>query len=294
MSTQSHEGELWFVTGSQHLYGPEPLRQVAADAEAIVGGLNDGGGLPLKLVCQPVVTTADEIRAMTHGLEVEPLGLSRSDNALARGLWLRQPASEKVVIYFGGNAMRIADSYRILEHLLALDSDVVWLDHRGLGASSGQADMEGLMRDGLETFDHVAESTDKPVVLYGLSLGSFIAGYVAVNRPAAGLILEASATTAEDWARALTPWYATPFVRLDIQRELVDAGNEQIVQRYTGPLFILVGEDDETTPVALSRALYDMAASGHKTLYIAPDKGHGNALTEPVAKRKLKRFVESL
>ena len=58
------EAELWLVTGSQHLYGPEPLRQVAADAEAIAEGLNAEGGLPLELVCKPVVTTSDEIRRL--------------------------------------------------------------------------------------------------------------------------------------------------------------------------------------------------------------------------------------
>lgn len=53
--------EVWFVTGSQHLYGPETLRQVEANAAAIVDGLNAGAALPVRLVCKPVVKTADEI-----------------------------------------------------------------------------------------------------------------------------------------------------------------------------------------------------------------------------------------
>jgi L-arabinose isomerase len=56
--------EVWFVTGSQHLYGPKTLRQVAADSKAIVEGLNKNAGLPLKLVFKPVVKTPDEISAM--------------------------------------------------------------------------------------------------------------------------------------------------------------------------------------------------------------------------------------
>ncbi|TVP79100.1 MAG: L-arabinose isomerase, partial [Puniceicoccaceae bacterium] len=54
--------ELWFVTGSQHLYGPETLKQVARNAEAIVRGLNEDAGMALKIVFKPVVTTPDEIR----------------------------------------------------------------------------------------------------------------------------------------------------------------------------------------------------------------------------------------
>ncbi len=55
--------ELWFITGSQHLYGPEALKQVAADAQEMVRGLNDSGKLALELVWKPTVTTADEVTA---------------------------------------------------------------------------------------------------------------------------------------------------------------------------------------------------------------------------------------
>lgn len=53
--------EIWFVTGSQHLYGDETLSQVAADSKAIVNGLNESKHLPLKIVWKDTVKTADEI-----------------------------------------------------------------------------------------------------------------------------------------------------------------------------------------------------------------------------------------
>lgn len=53
--------EIWFVTGSQHLYGPETLKQVAANSKNIVEGLNGSGQIPVTLVFKPVVTTPDEI-----------------------------------------------------------------------------------------------------------------------------------------------------------------------------------------------------------------------------------------
>jgi L-arabinose isomerase len=56
--------EVWFVTGSQHLYGPETLRQVEANAVAIVDGLNAEARLPIKLVSKSVVKTAEEIAAV--------------------------------------------------------------------------------------------------------------------------------------------------------------------------------------------------------------------------------------
>jgi len=53
--------EIWFVTGSQHLYGPETLTQVAENSRKIASSLNDEKDLPVRVVWKPVLTTADEI-----------------------------------------------------------------------------------------------------------------------------------------------------------------------------------------------------------------------------------------
>jgi L-arabinose isomerase len=48
--------EIWFVTGSQHLYGEAALRQVAENSRSLVDGLNASAGLPFRVVFKPVVT----------------------------------------------------------------------------------------------------------------------------------------------------------------------------------------------------------------------------------------------
>jgi L-arabinose isomerase len=53
--------EVWFVTGSQNLYGEAALRQVAANAQRVVEGLNSAGRLPMPVVFKPVVTSPDSI-----------------------------------------------------------------------------------------------------------------------------------------------------------------------------------------------------------------------------------------
>lgn len=55
---------VWFITGSQHLYGPKTLAQVAENSGTIVQGLNRSGKLPLNVVFKPVVKTPEEIRTM--------------------------------------------------------------------------------------------------------------------------------------------------------------------------------------------------------------------------------------
>ncbi|HHW72577.1 MAG TPA: L-arabinose isomerase, partial [Firmicutes bacterium] len=56
--------EVWFVTGSQHLYGEEALRQVARDAEEIARSLNERPEIPVTVVFKPVMTDAESIRRL--------------------------------------------------------------------------------------------------------------------------------------------------------------------------------------------------------------------------------------
>ena len=53
--------EVWFVTGSQNLYGEETLRQVAEQSQAVAAGLAD---LPIRVVWKPVLKDADSIRRL--------------------------------------------------------------------------------------------------------------------------------------------------------------------------------------------------------------------------------------
>lgn len=56
--------EIWFVTGSQHLYGPGPLKEVAENSRKIVAALDASDRLPLKLTFKALLTTPEEIHAL--------------------------------------------------------------------------------------------------------------------------------------------------------------------------------------------------------------------------------------
>ena len=66
------QNEVWFVTGSQHLYGPETLKQVDRDSEIIVNGLNASGNIPVRLVFRPVLTNPDAIRTVCLEANSDP------------------------------------------------------------------------------------------------------------------------------------------------------------------------------------------------------------------------------
>ena len=56
--------EVWFVTGSQHLYGPETLKAVAKHSQEIAKTLNASSAIPVKVVFKPVMVSPDAITAL--------------------------------------------------------------------------------------------------------------------------------------------------------------------------------------------------------------------------------------
>jgi len=62
LSTTLDHYEVWFLTGSQHLYGPETLAQVAEQSRAIADQLAASSDVPVRIVWKPVLTDADAIR----------------------------------------------------------------------------------------------------------------------------------------------------------------------------------------------------------------------------------------
>jgi L-arabinose isomerase len=56
--------ETWFVTGSQHLYGPETLQKVAEHATTIARALDASPQVPVRIVCKPVMTGSESIHQL--------------------------------------------------------------------------------------------------------------------------------------------------------------------------------------------------------------------------------------
>ena len=83
--------EIWFVTGSQHLYGEETLRQVAENSRRIVEALAGSGRLPLPLVFKPVLKTPEEIRQLCLDADYAP-------NCAGLVLWMHTFSPSKMWI----------------------------------------------------------------------------------------------------------------------------------------------------------------------------------------------------
>lgn len=91
-STSPFEAKtVWFLTGSQGLYGPETLDQVAEQSQQVAAALDDAGEVPVKVLWKPVLTERDAIR--TAALEA-----NADENCLGVIVWMHTFSPAKMWI----------------------------------------------------------------------------------------------------------------------------------------------------------------------------------------------------
>ncbi|UAY56599.1 L-arabinose isomerase [Arachidicoccus terrestris] len=83
--------EIWLVTGSQHLYGEETLREVASHSQEIARALDSAGDIPAKIVWQPTVKTTDEIYSLVQKA-------NHDDNVIGLIAWMHTFSPAKMWI----------------------------------------------------------------------------------------------------------------------------------------------------------------------------------------------------
>jgi L-arabinose isomerase len=91
LSTTLDHYEVWFLTGSQGLYGEETLRQVAEQSQAIAGALDASGDIPVKIVWKPVLTDSGAIRRAA-------LEANAADNVIGLVAWMHTFSPAKMWI----------------------------------------------------------------------------------------------------------------------------------------------------------------------------------------------------
>jgi uncharacterized protein len=206
---------------------------------------------------------------------VEELQIDAPDGASVVAWYGKAKAGRPTLLYFHGNGGSLATRTPRIERFMAEGWGVFMMTYRGYGGSTGSPSERNNIADAVRAFDRLVgfgvSSSD--IVLYGESLGSGVATAVAVQRRAAGLILDAPFTSIPDVA-ARTFWYLP--VRL-IMRDRYETS--RIIDKIEMPLLILHGTKDATVPVEMGRDLARLAREP-KTFAELPRAGHSDIYVE--------------
>src|ERR1700677_2092820 len=83
--------EVWFITGSQQLYGPEALAQVAENSQKISAFFNTNSSIPFKVLFKPVLTTPEQVRTLCRDANSQ-------ENCIGLILWMHTFSPAKMWI----------------------------------------------------------------------------------------------------------------------------------------------------------------------------------------------------
>jgi hypothetical protein len=244
--------------------------------------------------------TAGAVAAAAPAYSLAEHRIPSVDGARLYAVHLRQPGARGTILYFGGNGYTVGRFGAWSAGVFApLGVDLMIVDHRGYGLSEGKPGIAAMEADALAAFDYLRGlgGSGARIIVHGHSMGSFLGGHVAAHRPAAGVVLESSATTTEQWVSAATPGAAKVFIRkAQIDPSLRGRGNLANMPLIDEPLLLLVGAKDGTTPPRLSQGLF--AASplpeGRKTLKTVTGAGHSDVMTRAEAIAAYRAFLDRL
>ncbi len=108
--------EVWFITGSQHLYGEETLKKVAEHSQAIAKSLNDEKEISVSVIFKPIVTTPEEILSVCKEVNA-------SENCIGVITWMHTFSPAKMWI----NGLKILQKPLLHLHT-QFNRDIPWND----------------------------------------------------------------------------------------------------------------------------------------------------------------------
>jgi fermentation-respiration switch protein FrsA (DUF1100 family) len=233
-----------------------------------------------------------ELRPEQLGLRAEELRLA-AEGATLHAVWLPVDGARLNVLVCNGNAGNLV--YRVERARLLLQQlgvGVLLFDYRGYGRSTGSPDEAGTYADARAAYDALRGKGVLPerLVLFGESLGAAVATQLALEREAAGLVLESPFASIPEMARAAYPFLPPVGTLIRTRYETVAK-----IPRLRMPLLVLHGERDHIVPIAQGRRVF-LAAPEPKRFFEVPGASHNDVYVRggEAYWRVLREFLDGL
>ena len=209
----------------------------------------------------------------------ELVEVTTQDGVTLRGWYLPPnpaPAEGKApgLLWFYGNMETIGGIAPVLREFRPPGIGMLVLDYRGYGQSGGRPTERGVYRDADAAWAYITsrpEIDDTRVAVYGRSIGSAVALYLATEQPVSAVVLESAFTSGRDMAEE--HYAPVPSVLVELELDNVSRARE-----LTVPLLVFHGSDDWIAPLPMGRAV---AEAGRAEEFVVIDgAGHNDTYLE--------------
>ncbi len=207
----------------------------------------------------------------TFSQRFEERNFDVEDNIRINALHFKVENPKGLVFYSHGNAGDLSSWGLIAKDFLSNQYDLLIYDYRGYGKSSGKISERNLYNDAEFIYKELLrEYSAENIIVYGRSIGTGVASYVASKHHPKLLILESPYLNLPDLAGRIFPILPRRLLRYQFRNDL-------FIQEATCPVVIFHGTEDEIIPFESSIKLQELFKDGDRLVTI--QGGHHNDLS---------------
>ena len=212
------------------------------------------------------------------GMAYDTVHLDTEDGETLHGWWIpAADVSRETLLFFHGNAGNISGRLESVQQFHRLGLNVLIVDYRGYGESTGTPSEQGLYKDAQACWHHLTETRDvapEDIVIFGRSMGGGPATWLATQHTPGALILESVFTTVPDVGAHHYPFLPVRALATN------QFDNESRVATIDVPTLHIHSRDDRVVPFELGREVYEAAAEPKQFLEIAGGHNDGFLVSE--------------
>lgn len=222
-----------------------------------------------KIMFQPTVLAQDY--KFQFNYPFEELFFKTEKDAIINALHFRAKNPKGVILYFHGNAGDLSRWGKIVEYFVEKGYDVLVMDYRTYGKSTGKLSEKALYHDAQFCYDYLKKGySESDITIYGRSLGTGIGTYIAASHHPKQLILE-------------TPFYSM----IDVARNRVPIIPVKQLMRYEFPTYKFIkqvkcpitmfhGTNDRVVSLKSAEKLFNSVSAENVTFTIIKGGSHNN------------------
>ena len=214
-------------------------------------------------------------------LFIESLGGGRLN-----ALWFKAKQSKGVVLYFHGNADNLSRWGELHREFLRRGYDLMIFDYRGFGKSTGSVNEKLFYQDATALYLVAREYfAPKDIIIYGRSLGSGPASWLASRHQVKHLILETPFSSLDDLFHTYYPFLPKMFLfkyRFPVKDHL---------KGISIPVTIFHGTEDRIVPMPCTRMLEPYLKPDDKFI-VVEGADHNNVSSSETYKQHISLILE--
>lgn len=231
-------------------------------------------------------TVLEQDYAYQFSQPFEELFLKTDEEATINAIHFKVENPKGVILYFHGNAGDLSRWGFVAEYFVEKQYDVLIMDYRTYGKSTGKLSEKALYSDAQYCYEYLKEHyNENEITIYGRSLGTGIAAYLALKNKPKQLILETPYYSIKDVAKSRFPMFpAETLLKYKLP-------TYQYLQEVSCPITIFHGTEDKVVPYKSAKKLFEASPKALTTFITIDGGNHGDLINYQLYRSKIDEIL---